>query len=163
LWPRRKQKSSRSIEGLTEPGEFVSREREDERSTRKPLVFWDRIKILLLLVLAWLVLLWQRLADFPTGFMPFDDAFLLNLRDNGWLLVLAAAEFVRQIHYFVSERSARYYQFWAHKVFGGFERRSSSFDDWTRFRMARLFKWLFWLLVVDLVVAEAIDESPGSL
>ena len=36
------------VEGLRPPGE---RPRDEDRSTRKPLSFWDRVKFLLLLVL----------------------------------------------------------------------------------------------------------------
>ena len=37
------------VEGLRPPGE---RPRDEDRRTRKPLSFWDRVKFLLLLVLA---------------------------------------------------------------------------------------------------------------
>src|SRR5918996_3824672 len=105
---------------MTEPNErkhstnirkFKSRERDDERPTRKPLAYWDRIKILLLLIGAWLVLLWSTIASFPTGYVPLGDALNMTVRSYGWLLVLALVEFLRQVHYFISEHSASYYRF----------------------------------------------------
>ena len=38
----------------------TERARDSDRRTRKPLVFWDRVKFLLLLVLLWLVLVWSH-------------------------------------------------------------------------------------------------------
>ena len=47
-------------------------------------------------------------------------------------------ELLRQVHYFVSERSAGYHRFWSYRVFGGFDRAMKRrFSDWTRFRLAR--------------------------
>ena len=50
-------------------------------------------------------------------------------------------ELLRQVHYFVSERSAGYHRFWSQRVFGGFDRAMKRrFSDWTRFRLARVVK-----------------------
>jgi hypothetical protein len=103
--------------------EYRSRERDEDRPTRKPMLFWDRIKILLLLVGAWLLLLWSTVASYPAGYLPLSDALPINLQNNGWLLVLAGAELIRQIHYLISERWARYHAFWTDRVFGGLEPR----------------------------------------
>jgi cell division protease FtsH len=142
--------------------EYRSRERDEERRTRKPLPFWDRIKILLLLVGLWLLLLWSTISSYPSGYLPISDAWLINLESNGWLLVLAGAELIRQIHYFISERWARYHAFWTERVFGAVERRASAMYDWTRFRIARIIKVLFWLVLIDLVIAKLFDLSPAT-
>jgi cell division protease FtsH len=142
--------------------EYRSRERDDERATRKPLPLWDRVKILLLLVGLWLLLLWATIANYPAGYMPLADAIPINLQNNGWLLVLAGAELIRQIHYLISERWARYHAFWTDRVFGAIERRAERMYDWTRFRIARVAKVLFWLIVIDLVIAKLFNLSPAT-
>ncbi|MBA3551272.1 MAG: hypothetical protein H0W27_00170, partial [Actinobacteria bacterium] len=45
--------------GPTPPPEYKSRLRDEERITRKPLAWWDRIKLLLLLLGAFMVLVWS--------------------------------------------------------------------------------------------------------
>ena len=37
---------------------YQSRARDRDRPTRRPLELWDRVKIVLLFVLAWVVMLW---------------------------------------------------------------------------------------------------------
>jgi cell division protease FtsH len=165
---RAKRSRSRAIAEPSEsrgPGsipEYRSKERDDERRTRKPMLFWDRIKILLLLVGAWLLLLWSTIASYPAGYLPLSDALPINLQNNGWLLLLAGAELIRQIHYLISERWARYHAFWTDRVFGGVERRAARMYDWTRFRIARIAKVLFWLVIIDLVIAQLFDLSPAT-
>jgi cell division protease FtsH len=142
--------------------EYRSKERDEDRRTRKPTPFWDRIKILLLLIGLWLVLLWATIAGYPAGYLPLSDALTINLQNNGWLLVLAGVELIRQIHYLISERWARYHAFWTDRVFGGLERRAARMYDWTRFRIARIAKVIFWLIIIDLVIANLFDLSPAT-
>jgi cell division protease FtsH len=150
------------VKGWGNLQDYRSRERDEDRLTRKRLPLWDRVKILFLLLGAWLFLLWATIAGFPDGYLPLADAVDMNLRENGWLLVLAGLELLRQIHYFISERWARYHQFWSKRFFGSFERRTSRWDAWTRYRIARLMKLLFFLLVLDLVIAKLFDLSPAT-
>ncbi|MBA3432448.1 MAG: AAA family ATPase [Actinobacteria bacterium] len=144
--------------GPTPPPEHQSRIRDEDRETRKPLAWWDRVKLLIFLVGAWFLMLWSSMAQNPL--LGFNDAVNLNLRAQGWLLILAGLELVRQIHYFVSERSARYYKFWNSRVLGRLERRSSRMNDWNRYRLGRVFKWLLLLLVIDLIFARVSGLSP---
>ena len=65
---------------------------------------WDRIRLLLLFVIVWLIIVWASMADNPL--LPFVDAARIQLVDSQWLLWLAGLELLRQIHFFVSERSA---------------------------------------------------------
>jgi ATP-dependent Zn protease len=127
--------------------------------TRKRLGLWDRIKLLLLLLSAWGVLVWGSLAANPI--LTWRDALIINSRSNGWLLVLAGIELVRQIHYFVSERWAAYHQFWTGRFFGGIDRRSRRLNDWNRYRISRAIKWLFFLVVLDLIVAKLFGLPPA--
>src|SRR5438876_9601610 len=115
--------------GPVPPPEYKSRERDEDRATRKPLGWWDRIKILLLVVGAFAVLVWSTLAQFE-GLSSFRDAFNQTARSEPWLLVLIGIELLRQIHFYVSEKSARYHRFWSQKVFGGMNRRASRMNDW---------------------------------
>src|SRR6266550_98718 len=106
------------------PGlEYKSREREEDRPTRKPLAWWDRVKILLLLVGGFMLLVWSTLAQFE-GLLSFKDAFTQTLHQQVWLVVLICAELIRQAHFLVSEHVAAYHRFWTHRVYGGFNRRT---------------------------------------
>ncbi|WP_405146844.1 AAA family ATPase [Sphaerisporangium sp. NBC_01403] len=134
-----------------------------DSTTRRTMAFWDRIKILLVLVLAFLVLVWHDMASFE-GIMPFGDAArtIAASRAGSIIMALMAAELVRQFHFLMSERSASYHRFWTTKVFGGFDgwtRRR--FSDWNRYRIARAMKWLFWIALLALVLGQILDVSPA--
>ncbi len=92
--------------------------------------------------------------------IPIADAFNQALKDRWWLLLLILVEGLRQLHYVVSEHSAGYHQFWSKSVFGGLEKKSSKWNDWTRFRMARALKWIAFLAIVSIIVGAANHKSP---
>jgi ATP-dependent Zn protease len=96
-------------------------------------------------------MLWATLAQFE-GIIGLPDAISQTTRSFGWLLVLAGVEAIRQVHYLISERSARYHQFWV-RFFARAEKRTGRMDDWTRFRVSRVLKVLFVLLIADLALA----------
>jgi ATP-dependent Zn protease len=123
------------------------------------MAFWDRIKLLLLMLGAWGVLVWASLASNPV--LTVTDALIIGSRAHRWLLVLAGLELVRQIHYFISERWGRYHQFWTKGVFGRTERATRRINDWNRFRISRALKWLFVLVVLDLIVARLFGLPPA--
>ena len=98
------------------------------------------------------------MADNPL--LPFADAARIQLDDSQWLLWLAGLELVRQLHFFVSERSPRYHRFWSEKVFGGTDRAlRRRFSDWTRFRLARVLKIVAFVVLFALVAG----QDPGHL
>src|SRR2546428_12076774 len=68
--------------------EFKSRPRDGERPTRKPLDFWDRIKLFLLFVGAWVVMLWAAMAQFDPA-ISTSEAVNQTLSGYWWLLGLA--------------------------------------------------------------------------
>ena len=144
--------------GPTKSPEQRAAERDQERRTRKRLALWDRVKILLLLGAAWGIFLLVAINENPI--LAFNDAVNQTLRSQGWLLVLAGLELLRQIHYLISEHWSRYHRFWTEKVFGGWNRRTSRMNDWNRYRIARVFKLLLVLLVVDLIVAQVLGVPP---
>ncbi|HUQ62366.1 MAG TPA: AAA family ATPase [Acidimicrobiales bacterium] len=147
--------------GLTPPDqgpiEFTSREREEDRATRKPMILWDRIKILLLLLVVWWFFVLAAMGDNPI--LSFDAAFDEEVRNKWWLLALIGIEVIRQTHYLISERSAKYHARWT-KRFAAFDERTGRLNDWTRYRIARVLKWVFLFLIVDLIVARITDTNP---
>jgi cell division protease FtsH len=138
-----------------------SRPRASERQTRAKAVLWDRIKLLLFLGILWLAglaVVWSTTVRPLEG--PFADAVRIAVDDYWWLLALMALEFLRQVHYFVEERSKGYYRFWQRTVFGGTERGLGKMNDYTRFRLARAFKWAIVLLVISTVLGRVFDTEP---
>ncbi len=139
--------------------QFTSRPRDDDRATRKPLAIWDRAKYLLLLAALFWFFVWAAIADNPL--LTFNDAVNDTVSSKQWIFVLAALELIRQIHYFISERSASYHRFWTQRIFGGFNRRSSRMSDWNRYRLARLAKIAIFLVVLSIVLGTIFDTSPA--
>jgi cell division protease FtsH len=149
-------RKARAAEGLPPPG---GRPKDEDWLTRKPLSFWDRIKFLVLLGLVWFILVWSVMANDPL--VGFSDALRIEVRSGWWVFVLLGLEVIRQIHFFISERSASYHRFWTWLVFGGFERLTHRrISDWSRFRLSRLLKWVFWIAVVAVVTGKIIHTSP---
>jgi len=148
--------------GPTPPPPHVSRERDEERATRKPLEWWDRVRIILLFVGAFLVLFWAALAQYDPQ-ISGAEAFSQTLRSYWWLLALAGLELIRQIHYLISEHVGAYHRFWTKRVFGRGARADGRrrTSDWTRYRISRASKLLFFLLILDLVVAK-IYSLPAA-
>jgi cell division protease FtsH len=146
------------LEGLRPPDEGP---RNRERTTRKKLPLWDRVKFLLLFVLAWFALVWTSMADNPI--LPFQDA-MRELAQSGKgiaIIVLFAIEVLRQLHYLISEHASWYHRLWTRGIFGGIERASHRmFSDWTRFRLVRVFKWLLFIALVAVVLGSVLKTSP---
>ena len=138
-----------------------SRPRASERETRAPAVLWDRIKLLIFLGILWLAglaVVWSTTVRPLDG--PFVDAVRIAINDYWWLLALMALEFVRQVHYFIEERSKGYYRFWQQKVFGGTERGLGKMNDYTRYRAGRAFKFVLFLLVLSTLLGRIFDTDP---
>ena len=136
----------------------MTRPRDDERTTRKPLALWDRSKLLLLIGLLFGFSVWSKFDEF-SPVIGWRDATDETVRARWWLLALAGLELVRQLHYLVAEHWAAYHQLWSQRVFGGFDRRVGKMNDWTRFRIARVLRLLF-LLAALAIVLGAIYHLP---
>jgi ATP-dependent Zn protease len=144
------------VQGLRPPGEGPDGR---ERPTRKPLRLFDRVKFLLLFVIVRIVLVWSAMADTPI--ITLEDAVKTELRSRQWWYWLFFAEILRQIHYLISERSAGYHRFWTHTFFGGFERGSQRrLSAWTRFRIARVIKWMVWIAAIAIIIGAVVKTSP---
>ena len=129
------------------------------RPTRPKASLWHRIRLLLLLGVIWLVVVWAAMADNPL--LPFVDAVRLHVVESQWLLWLMGLELLRQVHYFISERSVGYHRFWSYKVFGGFDRAMKRrFSDWTRFRLARVLKVIAFIVLFAVVAGQILETSP---
>ncbi|HEX2118165.1 MAG TPA: AAA family ATPase [Acidimicrobiales bacterium] len=149
--------------GLSPPDQgptfgFKSRERLEDRATRKPMPLWDRVKILALLGFLFLFFVLASTGDNPI--LPFGEAVDQQLSDKWWLLALAVLEVVRQIHYLISERSAGWHRFWTQKVFGAMERRTGRMNDWTRYRLGRALRFAVFLAILSMVLGALLDTSP---
>ncbi len=132
--------------------------RESERTTRKPLGWWDRTKFLILFAVAWLIIVWATYVEFE-GLITVGDAFQRALRSGAWLIVLFGIEVLRQIHFAISERSERYHYFWTHRVFKRADGIAKKVNPWTRYRVSRALKWAFVLILADVVVAKLTSTS----
>src|SRR3954470_4601619 len=144
----------------TGPREYQSRPRDDERTTRKPLALWDRLKILTLLSLGFGFLVWGTYAQFRP-LITWGEALRQTATSGLWLLVLIALEALRQIHILIAEHSAGYYRASNH-LFGGLERRTAKMNAWNRYRIARAAKWAFALLILDLFLARIFKVSAAT-
>src|SRR5258706_4872453 len=104
------------VEGLRAPGEGQDAA---NRVTRPKLKLWDRIKLVILLTVAWFLLVWAAMANNPI--LPFADAMWEKTRDRSgvFVLVLLGIELLRQAHYLISEHSSRYHWLWVDRGFGG--------------------------------------------
>src|SRR5438132_4774166 len=126
--------------GPTPPPHYSERARGDERGLRPGTGVWDRIKLIVLLLGAWLVLVWSTMERTPIE--PFRDAVRDQLRSSWWLLAFASLEALRQVHYLISEHVAWWHRFWSQRFFGGANRRMGRMNDWTRYRMGRVLRIL---------------------
>ncbi|HEX9994257.1 MAG TPA: AAA family ATPase [Acidimicrobiales bacterium] len=145
--------------GPVPPPDHVAAGR-DERPTRKPLAFWDRVKFLLLFVLLFWFFVWSNLSDNPI--ITTGDAFRDTVSSKWWLFALFGLEVVRQLHFLVAERSPGYHRFWSESVFGRFERRAGRLNDWNRYRIARALKVLAALALLSVVMGVLFDVHPAT-
>jgi cell division protease FtsH len=138
-----------------------SRPRASERQTRSRAALWDRVKLLVLLSILWLAglaVIWSTTVK-PLG-GPFSDALRIAANDYAWILILMTIEFVRQIHYFIEERSKGYYTFWQDTMFGGANRTLGKMNEWTRYRVGRAFKFFLILFVLSTLLGRIFNTDP---
>ena len=146
------------MEPIPVSGPTVEEGSAPDRATRRPMSLWDRSKVFLLFFGVWALLVWNRKAGDPN--MTWSDALVLTLRNAGVWLVLAGLELFRQAHYLMSELSAAWHHFWSDRFFGGWNRSVGRMNDWNRYRIGRLLKFLALLGVVAYVLGELFDVSP---
>ena len=154
-------KKKKNVAPVIQGTDRASRPRPSERETRAPMAMWDRVKFLLLLGILWLsglAVVWAASVN-PLG-GPFSDAVRIAFNDYAWILIVAAIEFVRQLHYFLEEHSKGYFRFWEKKVFGSAQGLGRGIDDWTRFRLGRAFKFFILLLALSTFMGRLFNTDP---
>ena len=150
--------ATRLEQGLTYEG---GRPREEDVLTRRRLSLWDRSKWLILLIVIWLLLVWSLMANNPL--IGFVDACKIEAQIGWWVFILIGLELIHQIHFFISERSAAYHQFWLKKVWGGWARFSDRrISAWTKFRINRVISWIVVIAVIAIITGKIIHAAPLS-
>ncbi|CAB4678161.1 MAG: AAA family ATPase [Actinobacteria bacterium] len=134
-----------------------SRPRDTDRTTRIHLSFYDRTKFLLLFAIVFFVLAWANMADNPL--LSFTDALSATVNSKSWLLVLAAVEIIRQVHFALAELLAPYHGIWV-KYFAFVDRVLHKLSDWNRFRLGRVIKWLVFIALLSVVLGAIYKETP---
>lgn len=140
-----------------------------EPLTRRPIMFWDRVRLLVAIaaVLALSIAIKQQ--DVPI--MPWGDVVRDQTYSKWWLFLAGGLEILHQVHLFICERSAGYNQFWEQRVWGAWERRMSRLNPWLRYRLGRMVKVVAWVTVALMIFAriwgvsflEALVQAPGRL
>lgn len=136
---------------------------------RRKALFFDRVKLLLVLAILLGFMIMKQHADYPME--GWGTAISTQLRAKSWMLWVAAFEVIRQVHYLICENSVGYNDFWVNKFFGGWDRFWSRRNPWFRYRMQRLVKTttVFALLTViasaawKLPLIDTISEAPGRV
>jgi len=138
--------------------EFTSRVRDEDRKTRKPLDWWDRVKLLVLWLGAYALTLWSTIATNPI--IPIGDAVYQSTYTMPGLalLVLFVVELIRQLHFVIAEFASGYYLFWK-RLFERSDARIMKIKPWTRFRLARVFRWAFLIYVAAAITGSFIGTS----
>ena len=159
---RLRRRSSRSAKGPSEHemtlGSTTSRPRDADRKTRRKLDPWDRSKYLILGSVLFAFFWWQKLNGNPIKSVA--DGFWETVDSQAWIWVLLGLEVLRQLHFVVAEHWSGYYRFWKFKVFARVENRKSRMDPWIRFRIARVLRILFWLLLFGVIIGQFTDQNP---
>jgi cell division protease FtsH len=124
---------------------------DSERKPRRKMMFFDRAKVLILIFGYLGLAVVAEHGEVPL--LTWGEAFANQTRAKSWLLVLAAIELLRQVHYVFSERSGEYHHFWTERVFGAWERFWSRRNPWLRFRLARAVRVGVWLVIINAILA----------
>ena len=99
------------------------------------------------------------MADNPL--VGFLDAVRIEVQLGWWVFVLAGLEVVHQAHFLISEHSARYNQFWIHKVWGRSERlQERKLSAWTRYRIGRIIRWVILIAVIAIFAGKIMHDAP---
>ena len=124
--------------------------------------FWDRIKWLVLLAVIWLLLVWSLMADNPL--IGFVDALPASrLRLGWWVFVLVGLEFLHQLHFLISERSARRTTSSGCRRSGARSERlqePASLSAWTQFRIGRVIRWVIVIAVIAIITGKIMHDAP---
>ncbi len=158
LWRSSSRPPKGSAEHEMTLGSTTSRPRDADRRTRRKLDPWDRSKYLILGSVLFAFFWWQKLSGNPIKSVA--DGFWETVDKQAWVWVLLGLEVLRQLHFVVAEHWSGYYRFWKFKVFARVENRKSRVDPWIRFRIGRVLRILFWLLLFGVIIGQFTDQNP---
>lgn len=144
---------------MVEPRQIdpAGRPRDSDRKTRTRLSAFDRFKFLLLFALVWVLLVWAAMADNPL--LSFADAARIVSKSRSWLFFLFALEALRQLHFLLAEILVPYHRGWK-RYFAAVDRNVHRVSDWSRYRLARVFKMLLFVALLSVVLGAIYKESP---
>ncbi len=131
--------------------------------TRRKSQPWDRMKILVLLgfIIGFMV---SAKVNAPFTSLQEAVAELWSETFGRVLIVGFGVEILRQVHYFVAERSARYNRWWQDGLFGGVERVAQRrLSPWTRFRLGRYVRIAVFLLIFGAIVDYFVADVTGPV
>jgi ATP-dependent Zn protease len=135
--------------------------RDSERQTRKHLVLWDRVKFSVLIIGVWFIVVWYQMSTDPV--LGFKDAAKQQLQVGSgagrWLIILLAIEVLRQLYYLVTEHSKPAYRA-SNAAFAGGDKLTHHMNDYTRFRVSRVIKWLIWIAIVAIIFGLIYHTTP---
>jgi cell division protease FtsH len=147
-------------ERTEEPPKYTGRPREEDILTRKRMSWFDHAKWLILLAVIWLLLVFTLMGNDPL--VGFLDAVRIETRLAYWVFILAGLEFLHQLHYLISERSAGYHQFWLTKVWAPLGRYTTrKFSPWTQFRFQSLVRWVVLVAAVAIIAGKITHTDPA--
>ena len=101
-------------------------------------------------------MVWAETADNPI--LPVSEAVNNVARSRWWIFVLVGLELLRQVHFVIAEHWSRYYRFWQRR-FAALDKVVDRINPWTRYRLARLTKWMLILAAFNVLVAWRNDET----
>ena len=142
---------------MSQTENVASRPRDTDRKTRVHLTFYDRVKFLILFGATYLVLTWSSLSENPI--LSVHDALVQTLHSKFWLILLAIAEIVRQIHFLLAELLAPYHGIWT-RYFSFIDRLLHRLSDWTRYRLSRVIKVSLFIALLSVVLGAIYRETP---
>jgi ATP-dependent Zn protease len=134
-----------------------SRPKDSERTTRRSAQTWDRIRVGVFLLVAFVLI--TAAGTSSTG-LTFREVLREQARERWWLLALIGLEMIRQFHYFFEEQSPSYYAFWR-RTWGRRAKMGEGMDPWTRYRLARITKLLVFFWIVGAILASFFSGSDG--
>ncbi|HLF44274.1 MAG TPA: AAA family ATPase [Acidimicrobiia bacterium] len=124
---------------------------------------WDRIKFLVFLAVIMTAII---AGSDELGFVSLWDVIVgfFSTTTGRVLGIIFLLECLRQVHYWLSERSAGYNSFWKDSLFGGIEHWTQAhFKPWTRFRVGRFFRWALYVFIIGLLVDYFVAEVQGPI
>lgn len=132
--------SPQSVTTVHEP------DKAEVKKPRRKLLFFDRAKIIV--ILAFYLFFSVLLQHSNIAIITWTDALRDQLRSKSWVLLIVGLEVLRQLHLYLSERSAEYHHFWMDRIWGSWSRFWDKRNPWLRYRLNRIAKVAFWVVVV---------------